>query len=124
MRPAGPLLPPGLPFLPHDVCNAILLPHVSEFNLITAPERFAKIAELLGESIGSLGTSDAAKAVPLALPMDFYRPLWLLQGHPMAGEDAGQFALAPQRVQCFFQRFGQCLVARLDRHADGPSAWR
>ncbi|MBV8156790.1 MAG: iron-containing alcohol dehydrogenase [Dyella sp.] len=53
--------------LPHGVCNAILLPHVSEFNLIAAPERFAKIAELLGENIASLSTSDAAKAAISAI---------------------------------------------------------
>lgn len=34
--------------LPHGVCNAVLLPHVCEFNLIAAPERYAAIAELLG----------------------------------------------------------------------------
>jgi len=53
--------------LPHGVCNAILLPHVSEFNLIAAPERFARIAELLGENIASLSTSDAAKAAISAI---------------------------------------------------------
>ena len=57
----------GLYNLPHGVCNAILLPHVSEFNLIAAPERFAKIAELLGENVASLSTSDAAKAAISAI---------------------------------------------------------
>ena len=35
--------------LPHGECNAILLPHVSKFNLIAKMERFVKIAELMGE---------------------------------------------------------------------------
>jgi alcohol dehydrogenase len=48
--------------LPHGVCNAILLPHVSEFNLIAAPERFAKIASLLGANIEGLSTMDSARA--------------------------------------------------------------
>lgn len=46
--------------LPHGVCNAILLPHVEEFNLIACPERFADIAEAMGENISGLSTRDAA----------------------------------------------------------------
>jgi len=37
--------------LPHGVCNAILLPAVSEFNLIACPQRFADIAVALGENV-------------------------------------------------------------------------
>ncbi len=37
--------------LPHGVCNAILLPAVSEFNLIACPQRFAEIAIALGENV-------------------------------------------------------------------------
>lgn len=46
--------------LPHGVCNAILLPHVCQFNLIAAPERFADIAEAMGENIDGLSTRAAA----------------------------------------------------------------
>jgi alcohol dehydrogenase len=46
--------------LPHGVCNAILLPHVCQFNLIATPERFADIAEALGENIDGLSTRLAA----------------------------------------------------------------
>ncbi|HEY9855368.1 MAG TPA: iron-containing alcohol dehydrogenase [Stenomitos sp.] len=46
--------------LPHGVCNAILLPHVCEFNLIACPERFADIAVALGENLAGLSTVDAA----------------------------------------------------------------
>lgn len=46
--------------LPHGVCNAILLPHVESFNLIACPERFADIAEALGENIDGLSVRDAA----------------------------------------------------------------
>jgi alcohol dehydrogenase len=46
--------------LPHGECNAILLPHVCSFNLIAKMERFAKIAELMGENISGLSTRDAA----------------------------------------------------------------
>ena len=46
--------------LPHGECNAILLPHVSQFNLIAKMDRFAKIAVLMGEDIVGLSTRDAA----------------------------------------------------------------
>jgi len=47
--------------LPHGECNAILLPHVSRFNLIAKMDRFVKIAELMGENIEGLSTRDAAE---------------------------------------------------------------
>lgn len=53
--------------LPHGVCNAILLPHVSEFNLISAPERFAKIAALLGAYTDGLSTMDSARLAVAAI---------------------------------------------------------
>ncbi|MTI81282.1 MAG: iron-containing alcohol dehydrogenase [Firmicutes bacterium] len=47
--------------LPHGVCNAILLPHVEQFNLIACPERFKDIAVALGENVEGLSTNDAAQ---------------------------------------------------------------
>jgi len=47
--------------LPHGVCNAILLPHVSRFNLIGNLDRFAEIAEAMGENIEGLSARDAAE---------------------------------------------------------------
>lgn len=46
--------------LPHGVCNAILLPHVCQFNLIACPERFADIATAMGEKVDGLSTRAAA----------------------------------------------------------------
>jgi alcohol dehydrogenase len=46
---------------PHGVCNAILLPHVCQFNLISRVERFAEIAALLGENVDGLSTREAAE---------------------------------------------------------------
>ena len=46
--------------LPHGVCNAILLPHVCEFNLIACPDRYAKIAQLMGVNTEGLTTTEAA----------------------------------------------------------------
>ncbi|ACM18639.1 ethanol dehydrogenase, putative [Geotalea daltonii FRC-32] len=47
--------------LPHGVCNAILLPAVSQFNLIACPKRFADIAVALGENIAGLSVTEAAE---------------------------------------------------------------
>ncbi len=46
--------------LPHGVCNAILLPHVEEYNLIADPKRLSDIAEAMGENIEGLSVRDAA----------------------------------------------------------------
>ena len=47
--------------LPHGVCNAVLLPEVCDFNLIANPERYADIAEALGEKTEGLSTIAAAE---------------------------------------------------------------
>ena len=47
--------------LPHGVCNAILLPAVSQYNLIACPQRFADIALALGENISGLSVTEAAE---------------------------------------------------------------
>lgn len=46
---------------PHGVCNAILLPHVCKFNLISREERYADIAIALGENVEGLSTREAAE---------------------------------------------------------------
>lgn len=50
----------GLYNLPHGVCNAILLPHVSNFNLIAKADRFADIAVALGVNIEGYSKRDIA----------------------------------------------------------------
>lgn len=46
--------------LPHGVCNAILLPAVESFNLISCLKRFADIAVAMGENICGLSDREAA----------------------------------------------------------------
>jgi len=46
--------------LPHGVCNAILLPHVSRYNLIAKLDRFVDIAVAMGENVEGLSTREAA----------------------------------------------------------------
>lgn len=57
----------GLYNLPHGVCNAILLPHVERFNLISNPERFADIAKAMGENVEGLSVRDAADVALAAI---------------------------------------------------------
>lgn len=44
----------------HGVCCAVLMPTVEKWNIISNPERFAEIAELLGENIDGLTVMEAA----------------------------------------------------------------
>ncbi len=46
--------------LPHGECNAILLPYVSEFNLIARIERYGIVAKLMDEPVCGLSPRDAA----------------------------------------------------------------
>ncbi len=46
--------------LPHSECSAILLPHVCAVNLVAQPQRFAKVAQLLGEDTEGLTPYSAA----------------------------------------------------------------
>ncbi|EHK2328192.1 L-threonine dehydrogenase [Clostridium perfringens] len=46
--------------LPHGVCNAILLPHVQEYNKATSASRLAKIAKIMGGNIDGLTDEQGA----------------------------------------------------------------
>ncbi|MCT3575166.1 iron-containing alcohol dehydrogenase [Levilactobacillus brevis] len=46
---------------PHGVCCALLLPYVEKYNIIACPERFAELAEIMGENTEGLSTRDAAE---------------------------------------------------------------
>ncbi len=48
--------------LPHGVCNAILLPHVEQFNLIGAKERLADVAKAMGVVTDGMSVVDAAQS--------------------------------------------------------------
>jgi len=50
----------GLLDMPHGVANAVLLPYVCEYNIISNPQRFADIAEFMGENIDGLSVREAA----------------------------------------------------------------
>ncbi|MGL5821716.1 MAG: iron-containing alcohol dehydrogenase [Sarcina sp.] len=48
--------------LPHGVCNAILLPHVQEFNAKVAAGRLKEVAKLMGVNIEGMTDQDGAAA--------------------------------------------------------------
>lgn len=50
----------GVAHTPHGIANALLLPYVMELNIKGAPEKYAKIAKLLGEKTEGLSVHDAA----------------------------------------------------------------
>src|SRR3970040_1926537 len=55
--------PPGARFeVPHGVANAVLLPHVMEWNLIAGMETYPRIGEALGEPVTGLPPRAAAGA--------------------------------------------------------------
>ncbi len=51
----------GLYDLPHGMCNAILLPHVCEFNMICKLERFTDIAAAMGQFVHGVPVRAAAE---------------------------------------------------------------
>lgn len=46
--------------IPHGMANAILLPYVMEYNMIGCLEKFANVADLMGEQVYDLSLLDAA----------------------------------------------------------------
>ncbi|HBH30208.1 MAG: iron-containing alcohol dehydrogenase [Desulfofustis sp. PB-SRB1] len=94
--------------LPHGECNAILLPHVSRFNLIAKMERFAKIAELMGENVTGMSTRDAAEVALDAikkLSTDIGIPAGLVElgkryGKDVKAEDIDTMTVNAQRDAC------------------------
>jgi alcohol dehydrogenase class IV len=48
----------GYKDLPHGECNALLLPHVMDYNFSEAPERFRRIAETMGLDMRGAGDAE------------------------------------------------------------------
>jgi len=70
--------------LPHGICNAILLPHVSAFNLIAKVDRFVDIAIAMGENVAGLSRRAAAD-----LALDSIKKLSLDVGIPGGLDELG-----------------------------------
>ena len=48
--------------LPHGVCNAVLLPHVQEFNAKVSAKRLKKVASIMGVDVSSMTDEEGAVA--------------------------------------------------------------
>jgi alcohol dehydrogenase class IV len=70
--------------LHHGVACAILLPHVMDFNLIGAPEKFAAVAQAMGRDVRGLSLWEAAGEAPKAV-----RDLMRVLGMPMTLREVG-----------------------------------
>lgn len=53
--------------IPHGVANAVLLPHVMEYNLMACPDQYARIAAAMGEEVRGLSAMDAARRAVAAV---------------------------------------------------------
>jgi len=53
----------GMFGIPHGLANAVLLPYVLQYNLLGAPEKYARVAAVLGCDIKGLNHKEAARCV-------------------------------------------------------------
>lgn len=53
--------------LPHGVCNALLLPHVQEYNAKVVPERLKDIAKAMGVDVANMTDEQGAAAAIAAI---------------------------------------------------------
>ena len=94
--------------LPHGECNAILLPHVCNFNLIAKMDRFVKIAQLMGEDVDGLSPREAAERALNAikkLSTDIGIPAGLVElgkryGKDVKAEDIDTMTVNAQKDAC------------------------
>ncbi len=94
--------------LPHGECNAILLPHVCNFNLIAKIDRFVKIAQLMGENVDGLSPREAAEHAITAiekLSTDVGIPAGLVElgkryGKDVKAEDIDTMTANAQKDAC------------------------
>lgn len=74
----------GKYLLPHGEINAILLPHVMDFNRIASPRRFSEIADIMGIDTRALTEKQAGMAA-----IHFVRELSRDIGAPKSLSDVG-----------------------------------
>jgi alcohol dehydrogenase len=70
----------GLFGIAHGIANAVLLPYVMEFNMVSSVERYKHIAEAMGEKVDHLSDREAAERSIMAvrtLSKDIHIPQYL-----------------------------------------------
>ncbi|MBU2601136.1 MAG: iron-containing alcohol dehydrogenase [Actinobacteria bacterium] len=89
----------GLFDLPHGMVNAIILPHIMEYNLISDTDRYARVAQAMGEKVEGLSSRDAALRAVAAvrnLANDIGIPTRLTETEPVT--DAAVSAMVEQAL--------------------------
>jgi alcohol dehydrogenase class IV len=57
--------------IPHGVANALMLPHVMEFNALACPQKMIEVARALGEPVPGFGTGGLGSAGGTGGTMEF-----------------------------------------------------
>jgi alcohol dehydrogenase class IV len=78
----------GLTRVPHEVANAILLPHGMEYNFEVCKEKFAALAPVMGVDVTGKSIDEAARKA-IAAVRDLGRQLNALDALPVRLRDAG-----------------------------------
>lgn len=84
----------GYKDLPHGECNALLLPHVMDYNFPAAPERFQRIGEALGADFRGL-TERESRLKLIQTVMDLRTACGIGEGlgaRGVRGDDVGRLA--------------------------------
>lgn len=76
--------------LPHGVCNAILLPHVQEYNKATSASRLAKIAKIMGGNIDGL-TDEQGADLCIDMIKSLSQTIGILEGLGVLGVKESDF---------------------------------
>jgi alcohol dehydrogenase len=53
--------------VPHGLSNAVCLPYVAEYNMLTRPEKFARIAQVMGIETDGMTSTESAQAAISAI---------------------------------------------------------
>ena len=92
----------GFKDLPHGECNALLLPHVVDYNFASSPERYALLGEALGLQLRGTTESETRKRLIQALS-DLRLSCGILDGLAQRGvgtSDLGQLAAMAIKDPC------------------------
>ncbi len=57
----------GMFNIPHGLANAVLLPFVVDYNIIGSPEKYARVADIMGFNVGDLPLREAAQVAVEAI---------------------------------------------------------
>jgi alcohol dehydrogenase len=89
----------------HGVGCTLMLPYATQFNIIACPEKYAKVAEVMGEPISGLSVYDAA-----AKTVDAIKRLSRAMGMPQTLKDIGiKKTQIPEMVEETLNSYGELI---------------